>query len=60
MGYKLETTECKKYFGLDYGDLLRLQKHNETILKDKSMPNELYAKIITLDYALLGIMKLFK
>lgn len=59
MDFKFDTTECKKLFGIEYGDLLRLQKYNEVMLKDKTIENEVYCKIVTLNSALKNILKLF-
>lgn len=60
MDTKFDPSECKRLFGIEYTDLLKLRKHNQEMLKDHSIENEVYIKIVTLDAGLEGIFKLFK
>lgn len=55
---KLTPEDCEAQFGISYLNLLKLQKYNRELLKDHSIPNEIYAKLITLDAALEGTFKL--
>ncbi len=56
---KLDYDECKALFGIEYTDLMKLRKQNMALLKDHSIPNEVYCKIVTLDAALEGVYNLF-
>lgn len=60
MEHRFDTSDCKKYFGVEYTELKKLEKYNDAMFKDHSLPNELYAKIATFQFALTGILKLFK
>lgn len=56
----IDYNKCEEYFGMSFVELLKLQQTVSKISQNHSIPTEIYCKVVTLDMALKGAIKLFK